>query len=122
MTPLVIVCAVFLGLGVFCFAGTYAIRASFREEPRPAARNDLRALYPVAEKYRVDHPGACPTVPQLVAEKELAQSAQSTRTKDMWGSTFEIACEEDETYVSSRGPDHILGTADDITIPERGHR
>lgn len=78
------------------------------------ARVDCMALHPVAEKWRVDHPAECPTVERLRAEKELSASSD---VRDPWGNLYEIRCADDDTFVSSRGPDAQAGTADDIIIP-----
>jgi general secretion pathway protein G len=87
----------------------------FAEAQKKQARNDVIAIHPIAEKYRVDHPGSCPTVEQLRAEKELAASSKIT---DPWETPYAIRCTDDDTYVLSFGPDKKEGTADDIRIPD----
>lgn len=87
----------------------------FAEAQKKQARNDVIAIHPIAEKYRVDHPGQCVTVEQLRAEKELAASSKIT---DPWDTPYAIRCADDDTYVLSFGPDKKEGTADDIKIPD----
>ena len=99
-------------------AGGVAVVAipKYAEAQKKQAKNDVIAIHPIAEKYRVDHPGQqCVTVEQLRAEKELAASSKIT---DPWETPYAIRCAEDETYVLSFGPDKKEGTADDIRIPE----
>lgn len=59
--------------------------------------------------------GECPTVSQLVEDKQL-DSGQNTT--DPWGQDYTITCADDEVIVSSTGPDKKKGTADDIVIPK----
>lgn len=98
-------------------AGGVAVVAipKFAEAQKKQAKNDLIAIHPVAEKYRVDHPGQCVTVEQLRAEKELASTSKIT---DPWDTPYAIRCADDETYVMSFGPDKKEGTADDIKVPD----
>ncbi len=98
-------------------AGGVAVVAipKYAEAQKKQAKNDVIAIHPIAEKYRVDHPGQCVTVEQLRAERELAASSKIT---DPWETPYAIRCAEDETYVLSFGPDKKEGTADDIRIPE----
>lgn len=81
------------------------------------AKIDARTIHPVAEKYRIDHPGQCPTVEQLRAERELSAASKLT---DPWDTPYAIRCDDDETYVLSFGPDKKEGTTDDIVIPDYG--
>lgn len=57
----------------------------------------------------------CPTVTQLVEDKHLDPG---TDTRDPWGQSYQITCEDDDVVVSSRGPDKKKGTKDDITVPK----
>jgi general secretion pathway protein G len=98
-------------------AGGVAVVAipKYAEAQKKQAKNDVIAIHPIAEKYRVDHAGTCPTVEQLRAEKELSASSKIT---DPWETPYQIRCADDDTYVLSFGPDKKEGTADDIKIPE----
>ncbi len=98
-------------------AGGVAVVAipKYAESQKNQAKIDARTIHPIAEKYRVDHPGQCPTVEQLRAEKEISAASKIT---DPWDTPYAIRCEDDETYVISFGPDKKEGTADDIRIPD----
>ena len=50
---------------------------------------------------KVDHPGVCPTVEQLRAEKELSAASKIT---DPWDTPYKIVCGDDDIYVVSFGP------------------
>lgn len=79
------------------------------------AKIDARSIHPVAEKYKVDHPGGCPTVEQLRADKELSAASKIT---DPWDSPYQIRCGDEDIYVLSYGPDKKEGTPDDVRIPD----
>jgi general secretion pathway protein G len=98
-------------------AGGVAVVAipKYAESQKNQAKIDARTIHPVAEKYLVDHPGQCPTVEQLRAEKELSAASKIT---DPWDTPYAIRCGDDEIYVISFGPDKKEGTADDIRIPD----
>lgn len=58
---------------------------------------------------------ACPAVEQL-AGVDLFDPALGGL--DAWGSPFEISCQSDsDAFVYSAGPDRMLGTGDDIVVP-----
>lgn len=98
-------------------AGGVAVVAipKFAQAQKDTARNDCRAIHPIAEKYKVDHPGQCPTVEQLRAEKEIGATSKIT---DPWDTPYAIRCADEDVYVLSFGPDKKEGTADDIRIPD----
>ena len=99
-------------------AGGVAVVAvpKYQESQIKQAKIDARTIHPVAEKWRVDHPGqTCPTVEQLRAEKELSTASKIT---DPWDTPYKINCGDDEIYVMSLGPDKKENTPDDIKIPE----
>jgi general secretion pathway protein G len=99
-------------------AGGVAVVAvpKYQESQKNQAKIDARTIHPVAEKWRVDHPGqACPTVEQLRAEKELSQASKIT---DPWDTPYKIVCGDEDIYVMSLGPDKRENTGDDIRIPE----
>lgn len=58
---------------------------------------------------------SCPTISQLVQEKQL-DPGQST--KDSWNQDYSLTCTDDEIIVSSNGPDKKKGTKDDIVVPK----
>lgn len=98
-------------------AGGVAVVAvpKYQESQKNQAKIDARTIHPVAEKYKVDHPGVCPTVEQLRAEKELSAASKVT---DPWDSPYKIICGDDDIMVLSFGPDKKENTNDDIRIPE----
>jgi general secretion pathway protein G len=98
-------------------AGGVAVVAipKFAQAQKDTAKNDCRTIHPVAEKYRVDHPGQCPTVEQLRAEKELGATSKIT---DPWDTPYAIRCQEEDVYITSFGPDKKEGTNDDIKVPD----
>ena len=64
----------------------------------------------------IDHDsGSCPTVPMLVEGGEIDRG-KATKT-DAWGQPWSIKCEENDVTVSSRGPDKLPDTEDDIRVP-----
>jgi general secretion pathway protein G len=79
------------------------------------ARIDSQTIHPVAEKYRMDHPGECPTVELLKEKKELSPGSKIT---DPWDVPYKVVCNDEDVIVSSAGPDTKEGTKDDIRIPE----
>ena len=98
-------------------AGGVAVVAvpKFAEAQKNQAKIDARSIHPVAEKYLVDHPGQCPTVEQLRAEKELSAASKIT---DPWDTPYKNVCADEELMVLSFGPDKKENTKDDIRIPE----
>ena len=98
-------------------AGGVAVVAipKYAESQKNQAKIDARTIHPVAEKFKVDHPGQCPTVEQLRAEKELSAASKIT---DPWDTPYKIVCGDDDIYVVSFGPDKKENTNDDIRIPE----
>jgi general secretion pathway protein G len=98
-------------------AGGVAVVAvpKYQESQKNQAKIDARVIHPVAEKYRADHPGQCPTVEQLRNEKELSAASKIT---DPWDTPYKIVCEDEDVSILSAGPDKKEGTPDDIRIPE----
>lgn len=98
-------------------AGGVAVVAvpKYQESQKNQAKIDARTIHPVAEKYQVDHPGVCPTVEQLRAEKELSAASKIT---DPWDTPYKIICADEELMIVSFGPDKKENTQDDIRIPE----
>ncbi len=100
-------------------AGGVAVVAvpKYQESQKNQAKIDARTIHPVAEKYRVDHPGEqCPTVELLRDKKELSQASKVT---DPWDTPYKILCGDEDITVMSLGPDKKENTADDIRIPEQ---
>jgi general secretion pathway protein G len=98
-------------------AGGVAVVAvpEYAKSQKKQAKIDAQTIHPVAEKYKVDHAGTCPTVEQLRAEKELSAASKIT---DPWDTPYAIRCNEDDISVISFGPDKKENTADDIRVPD----
>jgi general secretion pathway protein G len=64
---------------------------------------------------RVNNESTCPTVAQLVQEKQLDSA---TTTVDPWNQEYLLQCTDDEVIVASGGPDKKRGTPDDIKVPK----
>lgn len=98
-------------------AGGVAVVAipKYAESQKNQAKIDARTIHPIAEKFKVDHPGQCPTVEQLRAEKELSAASKIT---DPWETPYAIRCGDEDIMVMSFGPDKKEGTQDDIRIPD----
>lgn len=98
-------------------AGGVAVYAvpKLEQARKDTAKNDCRSIHPIAEAYRANHTGECPTVEQLRAEKELSATSNIA---DPWSTPYAIRCADEDLYVLSFGPDKKEGTADDIMIPD----
>lgn len=100
-------------------AGGVAVVAvpKYQQAQKKQAHTDAITIHPVAEKYRVDHPGdQCPTVAELRAARELSATSKLT---DPWDTPYQIVCGEDMVTVLSLGPDKKEGTKDDIRVPDQ---
>lgn len=91
----------------------FLVLPKFRESQVKQATIDARAIRGVATQYvALKSGGDCPTVEQLIAERELdAEGGQ-----DPWGQDYQIDCSGDDIVVSSPGPDKQPGTEDDIVV------
>lgn len=76
-----------------------------------ATTQNVSALRSAVTLFKVDNPGDCPTVDDLV-EGEYIDS--HTETTDAWDNDFEISCDGRNFVVSSAGPDGQFGSEDDI--------
>jgi len=107
----------------FFFASTGASAALVYSTPkfcpdcgRDPTKNAMKAVHAVAEAWRANHRGECPTLQRLKDEHELAAS---TDIHDTWGEAYAIRCDDESTTVISSGPDRQRGSEDDITFPTR---
>ena len=78
--------------------------------------NDLRALRAAADRWRVHSEGRCPTVDDLARDRAVAANVS---LDDSWGHRYLVRCSEDETDITSAGPDGRFETADDIVAPKQ---
>lgn len=82
--------------------------------PANSASVSVRSIHAVAEAWLANHEYACPTVDGLLRDKELAPSSDP---HDPWGQPYVITCIGDDVSVTSSGPDRVLHTPDDVTVP-----
>jgi general secretion pathway protein G len=94
-----------------------AVIPKFKDAQVKTADQSAREIRNAVTRYRSRGTETCPTVTQLVSEKEIDSAS---KLDDPWGSAFKIECADDEVYVLSLGPDKKEGTADDISIPKKG--
>ena len=95
-----------------------AVLPKFVESQIKTTTINAREIRNAANRWRAARGGDdCPTVSQLVQDKEIDSAS---KTSDAWDSPFKIQCDGDETRVTSPGRDKREGTADDITVPEKG--
>ena len=103
-------------LGLIAGGVAIAVLPRMKEAQIKTTRTSATTLRQAAERWRTDHASdQCPTAQMLMQEKAIDTASKIT---DAWDVPFKITCEEDETIVSSPGPDKREGTADDIRVPE----
>ena len=99
-------------------AGGVAVFAlpKFRESQIKQAETGARVIRQAVQQWQAaNNETSCPTVSQLVQEKQL-DSAQNTN--DPFGQAYILSCSEDDVTVISQGPDKKKGTKDDISVPK----
>jgi general secretion pathway protein G len=99
-------------------AGGVAVFAlpKFRESQIKQAETGARVIRQAVQQWQAaNNETSCPTVSQLVQEKQL-DSAQNTN--DPFGQAYVLNCTEDDVQVVSMGPDKKKGTKDDISVPK----
>jgi len=101
-------------IGLIAGGAAVAVLPKFAEAKIKAAKTSMKVIQPVADRYRADHPGQCPTMEQLRADKELSAG---TDINDPWGKPYKIVCADDEVYVVSSGPDAKESSNDDLKFP-----
>lgn len=100
-------------------AGGVAVVAipKMREAQVTQAETGARVIRSAVSQWQLaeNEYGTCPTVSQLVEDKQL-DSGQNTT--DPWGQDYVVTCADDEVIVMSAGPDKKSGSKDDIVIPK----
>jgi general secretion pathway protein G len=99
-------------------AGGVAVFAlpKYREAQKTTAKTGARVIRTAVQQWQAsNNEVSCPTMSQLVQEKQLDPGAN---TNDPWGSAYVLSCTEDDVIVTSLGPDKKKGTKDDIKVPE----
>jgi len=88
----------------------------YNEAKKTTAETGARTIRQAAQAWQVTTgESGCPTVSQLVADKQLDPG---TNTTDPWGSAYLVQCADDEIVVTSPGPDKKKGSTDDIKVPK----
>lgn len=110
---------VVLGTGAGLIAAMLAVPPlappySYVEHERGTVRTAANTMRSATVLYRQDHPGTCPSVADLKAERFLDPGFFE---RDPWGNGWQIVCGDDEITATSWGPDRRQGTADDIVVP-----
>jgi general secretion pathway protein G len=93
-----------------------AVIPKFKDAQIQTASNSAREIRNAVIRYRARGGDSCPTIAQLVSEKEIDTAS---KLDDPWSSPFKIECADDEVYVSSLGADKKEGSADDIVVPKK---
>jgi general secretion pathway protein G len=103
-------------IGLISGGVAVAVLPRLKEAGIKTTQTSARELRRAAEQWRGMHASdQCPTIEVLRADKAIDTASKMT---DAWDNPFKIICEDDETTVTSAGPDKKEGTADDIRIPE----
>jgi general secretion pathway protein G len=106
-------------MSMMAAAVVVAVIPKFKDAQIKNADQNAREIRNAVTRYRSRGTDTCPTMTQLVSEKEIDSAS---KLDDPWGSAYKIECAEDEVYVLSPGPDKKENTADDISIPKKtGH-
>ena len=94
-----------------------AVLPKFKETQIKTAQTNALEIRNAVNRWRAARGGSeCPTVSQLVQDKEIDSAS---KVDDPWGSQYKIQCVEDETIVTSPGPDKKENTKDDIVVPKK---
>ncbi|HEY4103963.1 MAG TPA: hypothetical protein VGM44_08730 [Polyangiaceae bacterium] len=116
---------ILITLGVLAAAPTAAFTVQIFwgshgcEFPRRNAESGARVIRTAIQQWQAaNNETSCPTVLQLVTEKQLDPSQSA---KDVWDNAYRLSCTADEVVVHSAGEDRQFGTADDIVVPRGQH-
>jgi general secretion pathway protein G len=102
-------------LGLIAGGVAVAVFPKLKKAQVDTTTTSARALRSVAETWRSEHASdQCPT-PQVLMNDHAIDSA--SKITDAWDDPFTIACQDDETIVTSPGPDKKENTKDDIRVP-----
>ncbi len=103
-------------IGLIASGAALGVFPKLKQAQVDTTKTGARTIRQAAESWRGAHAAdECPTPKQLIEEKQLDTAS---KISDAWDQPFKILCEDDETFVTSGGPDKKEGTADDIKIPE----
>ena len=99
-------------------AGGVAVFAlpRFQDSQKKTAEAGARTIRMAVQQWQAaNNETSCPTMSQLVQEKQLDPGQT---TKDSWNMDYTLTCTDDEVFVQSNGPDKKKGTKDDILVPK----
>lgn len=99
-------------------AGGVAVFAlpRFQDSQKKTAEAGARTIRMAVQQWQAaNNETSCPTVSQLIQDKQL-DSGQNTN--DPWNMAYSLNCTDDEVTVISSGPDKKKGTKDDIAVPK----
>jgi general secretion pathway protein G len=90
----------------------------YRDAQKSSAETGARVIRAAVQNWQTtNNESTCPTISQLVQEKQLDPGAN---TSDPWGTAYVLNCTEEDVIVTSAGPDKKKGTKDDIVVPKGG--
>ena len=88
----------------------------YKEAQIKSAETGARVIRGAIQNWqRVNNESTCPTISQLVQEKQLDSASN---TSDPWGEQYILSCTDDDVMVASNGPDKKKGTPDDVSVPK----
>jgi hypothetical protein len=97
--------------GTWCAAFVH-----YYSDKRPAdVLREARVLVEQTERYRSTHGStSCPTPADVLVGQE---PDAGVKLVDPWGTPYVLHCFENDTFVTSAGPDQKTGTKDDVRVP-----
>jgi general secretion pathway protein G len=102
-------------LGLLAGGIAVAVFPKYRQAQINMAHTNALNLRNAVSIWRSDHAdGTCPTLAQLRSSQTVDDAS---RLKDPWGTPFKIECRENQTIVTSLGPD-TKESPDDIIEPD----
>ena len=99
-------------------AGGVAVFAlpKFKESQIKQAEIGARVIRSAVQQWQAaNSESTCPTISQLVQEKDLDPGQNNN---DPWNKPYSLNCSDDEVTVISSGPDKQKGTKDDVVVPK----
>ncbi len=103
-------------IGLIASGAALSVFPKLKQAQVDTTKTGARTIRQAAETWRGGHGSdECPTPKQLIDDKQLDTAS---KISDAWDKPYKIFCEEEDTFVTSGGPDKKEGTADDIKIPE----
>jgi general secretion pathway protein G len=99
-------------------AGGVAVFAlpKFKESQIKQAEIGARVIRSAVQQWQAaNSESTCPTISQLVQEKDLDPGQNNN---DPWNKPYSLNCSDDEVTVISSGPDKQKGTKDDVIVPK----